>query len=103
MSVQRSHDTAVLRLAGEADVSGLPRLQVRLNDLLAPGRSPQVRALVVDASELTFLDLAGLDALLKAAEQLRGRGGSLVLRSPGRRVRRLLEVLDVGDALGVQP
>ncbi len=102
MSVSRSGDTAVLRLAGEADISGQARLRGRLTDLLADGRPDPVRQLVVDAADLTFLDVSCLQTLLAAADRLRARGGAVALRSPRRRVLRLLTVLDVADALEVE-
>lgn len=90
MQVRRDGATAVLRLAGEADVATASRLEVRLNDVV---RDRAVRRVVVEASELGFLDLAGLDVLLRSADELRRRGGELVLRAPTRRVQRLLQVL----------
>jgi anti-anti-sigma factor len=99
----RDGDSAVLRLAGEIDISNSERLRGRLNDLLARGRGDEVRTLVVDVSGLDFLDLSGLQALLDARSTLHGRGGSLVLRSPTRRVRRLLDLLDDARALLVEP
>lgn len=99
----RDGDRAVLRLVGEVDISNSQRLRGRLNDLLAPGRSDEVRALVVDLSGLEFLDLSGLQALLDARTAVRRRGGSMVLRRPTRRVRRLLDLLDDARALPVEP
>jgi anti-anti-sigma factor len=103
LSVSRSDETAVLRLVGEVDIANVSRLRGRLRDLLEPGRSQPVRHLVVDASGLQFLDLSGLQALLDAERDLRRRGGTLVLRSPTRRVRRLLSLLDVVGTLTVEP
>jgi anti-anti-sigma factor len=93
----------VVRLVGELDVAAEPRLRARMRDLLEPGRPTPVRHLVVEASQLTFLDLAGLRLLVECERQLQARGGSLVLRSPSRRVRRLLEVVDPRGRLPVEP
>jgi anti-sigma B factor antagonist len=90
MQLRRDGATVVLRLEGEADVATAPRLEVRLGALVGDAGVSHV---VVDAAELSFLDLAGLDVLLSAADRLRSRGGELVLRSPSRRVQRLLRVL----------
>ena len=99
----REGEHVVLHLTGEVDISNSERLRGRFNDLLAPGRAAEVRVLVVDLSGLEFLDLTGLQALLDAKAALRRRGSSLVLRAPTRRVRRLLELLDEGGALPVEP
>jgi anti-anti-sigma factor len=98
----RSGDTVVLTLVGEVDISNSSRLSGRLRDLLAPGRPDPVRRLVVDLAGLEFLDVTGFRALLEAEADLRRRGGALVLRSPGRRVRRLLDLLDTGARLPVE-
>jgi anti-anti-sigma factor len=97
MSVRRTSSAAVLALAGEADIATASRLQMRVRALLDDGLDD----VVVDARELDFLDLAALQVLLDAADELRDRGGSLVLREPRRRVRRLLDVTGTaGQLLG---
>lgn len=98
MSVRRDGATAVLRLSGEADLAVHARLRLRLGHVLA---DRTVERLVVDLGALEFLDLTGLQALVDAALQLQRRGGELVLRRPGRRVRRLLAL--VGSTLPVEP
>jgi len=102
-SVSRDGERAVVRLVGELDVAAEPRLRARLRDLLEPGRPTPVRHVVVDAAQLTFLDLAGLRVLVDADTALRRRGGSLVLRAPSRRVRRLLDLARAEGRLAVEP
>jgi anti-sigma B factor antagonist len=102
MSVRRTGAQVVLRLVGEADVAGEARLRLRLADLVSGHASGGVRHLVVDLSELAFCDLIALDVLLEAAATLRTRGGSLVLRSPTRRVRRLLALMVTDGQLPVE-
>ena len=102
-SVQRSGDRAVVRLVGELDVAAEARLRARLRDLLEPARAVPVQHVVVDATALAFVDLAGLRVLLEAETQLRARGGSLVLQGPTRRVRRLLGIVDPRGRLPVHP
>ena len=96
MSVRRSGDTAVLELTGEADISSVARLSMRVRDLVGDGQH-----VVVLGPQLAFLDLAALDVLLDASAELKARGGSLVLQSPTRRVRRLVELLGLDGQLPV--
>ncbi|MFP5219017.1 MAG: STAS domain-containing protein [Actinomycetes bacterium] len=98
MSVRRAGDTAVLELAGEADISSVARLSMRVRDLVCG----DVRHVVVLGRQLAFLDLAALDVLLDASAALGARGGSLVLQSPSRRVRRLVELLQLDGQLPVR-
>jgi anti-anti-sigma factor len=103
MSVSRTGTSAVLRLRGEADVSVVPRLRLRLADLVEPRRAEPVDAVVVDLADLEFLDLAALNVLVEAGQALRQRGGELVLRAPSRRVQRLLELTSAHRHLRVEP
>ena len=60
------------------------------------------RVLVVDFSELNFLDSIGLGTLLQETEELRKRGGEVRLVIPPlARVRRLLDVTGVVDMFRV--
>jgi anti-sigma B factor antagonist len=59
----------VLRIAGEIDISTADQLRHALDDALAAG--PEV---VVDMSEVTFIDACGLGVLLQAARSMNGHG-----------------------------
>ena len=52
---------------------------------------------VVDLSELDFMDVAGFRALLRGTEQWRGRGGTLVLAGADGMVRRVIEIIGGGS------
>ena len=58
--------------------------------------------LVIDLARLSFIDVSGLNVLVLAARRARAAGGSLVLRSPSRHVRRLLDVLRLDAELAVE-
>jgi anti-anti-sigma factor len=57
------------------------------------------RDLVVDLSELTFIDAAGLRALAAAADHLRRGGRRLRLVRPTRGLGRLLHLVGLGDLI----
>jgi anti-anti-sigma factor len=57
------------------------------------------RDLVVDLSELTFIDAAGLRALAAAAERLHRGGRRLRLAQPTRHLGRLLHLVGLGDLI----
>lgn len=75
---------AVVVLSGEVDLSSEPRLAAVGRLLAGWDQRP-----VVDASGVTFLDVAGLGAL----SLLAGAGGSLLVVQPSACVLRLLHVL----------
>ena len=66
----------VVLLAGEADIASASRLRDGIVDCL--GYRP--RSLVVDASDLTFCDLHGLDALWEAVAVAKRSGVSVDIR-----------------------
>ncbi len=56
---------------------------------------------VVDGSELTFVDSMGLRLLVEWHVTVTSRGGNLVLRSPSPALRRLIEATNLDDLLVV--
>ncbi|MFI6503459.1 STAS domain-containing protein [Nonomuraea typhae] len=90
-------------LEGELDTAGGQELRGRLEEFL-DGRldGGRPRRLVVDAGAVTFADVAGLRVLVWADTVMRGCGGSLVLRRPGRPLLRLIELLGFDGLLSVE-
>jgi anti-sigma B factor antagonist len=76
----------VARVRGEVDASNVKEIADWLRELL----SNRSVAMVVDLSETTYLDSAGINMLFALAEEMRGRQQSLALvvgeRSPIGRV-----------------
>jgi ABC-type transporter Mla MlaB component len=58
--------------------------------------------LVIDLARMRFIDASGINVLVSAARRAHARGGSLVLRSPNRAARRLLDVLHLNEVLAVE-
>jgi anti-anti-sigma factor len=69
-------DRVVVTVRGELDVATNPLLRAALAELVA---APGVPCVVVDLGGVTFIDSAGVHALVEASRRLRGRGGELVL------------------------
>jgi anti-anti-sigma factor len=95
--VTRSGEQVHLR--GEVDFASAPVLEAALHRAVVDGGG---RSLLVDLTQLTFIDLAGHDALLRGTEALRADGGVLVLRGATGGVLQLLDMLRVrsrGDVL----
>jgi anti-anti-sigma factor len=91
-----SGEEAVVRLAGDLDLDGAGAVTETLVSL---GTGP-VRQVVVDASEITFLDSSGLRALLSAREQLEKADVVLKVDSPSAAVSRVLEMTGTKELLG---
>jgi anti-sigma B factor antagonist len=86
-----------IALQGELDVSTVPRF----NSALADSRVRSCPKLVVDLSELTFMDSTGLSAVLVAEMHARTRGQRFaVVRGP-RHVQELFRLTGVDHFLEV--
>ena len=98
--VSRAGSTVTVALQGELDLATAASLRSCLSPLVQGEPAPD--RLVLDLRDLTFLDASGISALLTVQRALDRRGGTLVLRSPSRLVRRVVKVLDLEQALPVE-
>jgi len=80
--------THVVSLRGEIDALTAPKLGRRLYGLCDEGK----RAVVVDLSEVSFMDSTGLGVLLNALRHFKARHGQLVLVCPTERVLRPFQI-----------
>jgi anti-anti-sigma factor len=89
-----------VRLRGEGDVGSGGLLETVLARAGkangSVGHLSHDATLVVDLSELDFLDVAGYRALRRGTEQWRGRGGTVLLTGARGTVRRVLELVGLG-------
>ena len=77
-------NTHVVSLGGEVDAVSAPQLGKRLLGLAEQGK----KGVVVDLSEVTFMDSTGIGVLLNALRNLTTRDSQLVLVCPTERVLR---------------
>lgn len=87
VSAQVRGPELLMTVSGELDIAGAPVVAT----LYAEPTTAACRCVVVDVSGLTFIDGAGLRALL-AGPEARGEDFEISLRSPSRPVMRLLEL-----------
>jgi anti-sigma B factor antagonist len=78
----------LITVAGECDLN----TGRQLRDVLTSEVSRGVRRLILDLSELTFMDSTGMQVLLSICTVLTVRGGTLGLVSPQPVVARILEL-----------
>lgn len=78
-----------IRLAGELDMSNKSQLDEALEAAAEHGGP-----ILVDLSELTFMDSTGIDAFVRAAASVRGRG-CVILHGERGRVRRVMDIVAV--------
>lgn len=91
-----SHGAAqVVWLRGEVDLYTAPLMEQQLQQLLADG----AREIVVDLAEVTFLDAAGLGALVRTVSRLRRCDGAMHVRSPSPSVQKTLAITGLDAVL----
>jgi anti-anti-sigma factor len=90
-------DRATVALRGELDLSGVDRAREAMEQAQAGG----VTLVILNLSELDFIDSTGLEVILRAARRAHDSGGRLVVRSPSRYVRRLLEMTAIDQSLDI--
>jgi anti-anti-sigma factor len=91
----RAPGTTIVSLAGELDLSTVPRLEDALLEQIE-----QRAAVMLDLSQLSFIDSSGIGVLMRARQIANGTPISLVI-APGSQVERIFEVAGVAQALSV--
>ena len=91
--------TVVVRLRGELDMATAPGLTRALTTALDE-RPP---ALVLDLSELNFVDSTGIRVLITACRRAGSEGCSFVVRSPRRPVLKALRLTGVDRLMVIEP
>lgn len=92
-SGQRSCGSCSVRAVGELDTEGAGPLLDDVTRLVS-----RCREVVVDLSAVTFLDGAGVDALLAARRAVEEAGGSFWISSPRPSVQYVLALTGTEDA-----
>lgn len=85
--------TELLHISGELDLATVPLFEEAVRD--RDGRTQ----VVVDASGLAFVDVVGVEALVRCHERLVAEGGGLLVQHPSRPLRRILELTGLDGSL----
>jgi len=93
--LQLAADSTVVTLHGDLDLVTVEELR----DLLAEACDQKPSFVVVDLTDVPFVDVLSLSAILASADSLRDRGGSLLVRGASGAVRRICALLNARDIL----
>ena len=97
---QLGSDTLVVGVSGEIDLATAAPFEQELTDAIHD-RDPQ--KVVVDLSDVTFMDSMALNALVRAFELQRTRLATMCLVSNDPRVLTLLEITRLNELLPTYP
>jgi anti-sigma B factor antagonist len=89
----------VLPLKGEIDLHVSPSVTASLNNMIE--KKPE--RLVVDLSGVTYIDSAGLAALIGAMQKVEGYGGKFVLAGLQETVRSIFEISRLDQVFQIFP
>lgn len=97
LSVDQHAGVYVLEAAGDLDMSTAPQLVSEVAELGSGGDV----CVVVDVSQLTFIDSSGLNAIVVCGRELDARGGRLIVTAPSSHIARVFDVVALGKSVEV--
>jgi len=90
IDIDRAGDTAVVRCRGKLVVGVNHFLYLKVSELI-----PNHKRIVLDLTDLTFMDSTGLGTLVRVYVATKSAGCSLELINLGKRIRELLGIANV--------
>jgi anti-sigma B factor antagonist len=97
IAVHREGDNVVVNVRGEVDVTGATELGGVVADLVEDGAS----CLILDLSEVTFLDSTGLSVLVAGRNQCLAVAGDLKLRDPSPAAWKVLNITGLDEVFSL--
>jgi anti-sigma B factor antagonist len=89
----------VLALKGEIDLHVSPSVTASLNEMI--NKKPE--RMVVDLSDVSYIDSAGLAALIEAMQKVEGYGGKFMLAGLQETVRSIFEISRLDQVFQIFP
>jgi anti-sigma B factor antagonist len=89
----------LVTITGELDIATVPRVRAALSAHDVAGGE----AVVVDLSDVTFMDSSGLSLFLTLERELRERGGRLAIACPDGAARLIFDVTGLDGHLPLYP
>ena len=90
------NDGAVLAVSGRLDTVTAPALEAALDEIFG-----NIKALILDFSELEYISSAGLRVILKAQKAMTGKG-SMKLIGVNDNIREVFEITGFTDILTIE-
>jgi anti-sigma B factor antagonist len=96
LGVETAGEACVIKLGGELDLYNAPQMREALVDACENG----VQRMIIDLSEVEFIDSTALGVLIEARSRLTNRRAFL-LAAPGLETRRALEISGLDRHFGL--
>ena len=89
----------VLDVAGEVDLSTAPALRSRIDAVVEEGG----RRLVVDLSDVSFMDSSGLSVLVTGFKGMREAGGDMTVVCPNAAIAKVFSITGLDRVFPIHP
>jgi len=89
----------VISLSGDVDLYQAPNLRA----VLAAHAEAKRPSLVVDVSEVPYMDSAGIATLIEYVQQASRFGGQLALAGANNRLRAIFDLVRLGEIFPIRP
>jgi anti-sigma B factor antagonist len=97
VAIEESNEAAVVRLRGRLTIDSSPSFRDQLLEVL---RRVSIKSVVVDLTEVSYIDASGIATLVEALKITRNRPKNLCLNGLQGRVLHLFEVTGLLDLFG---
>ena len=94
-----SDDIGVVVLVGEIDIYSAPEFK----EVLVNGIEGGARKVIVDLSQVTFIDSTALGVLVSGAKRVRPRNGNLDIVCTDENIIRIFEITGLDRIFGIYP
>ena len=97
LSARVEGDSTVIAVSGELDVFTAPKLDASIAEAIEGGSVN----LIVDLTDVTFLDSTGLGSMVKGLKRARGQGGSLKVVASAERIVKVFRITGLDQAMSL--
>lgn len=96
--VEQLDNDQILKISGEVDAFTAPKLR----DAIIPLTEKENTNVIVDLSDVSYMDSTGLGVFIGALKSSRGNGSSLKLQGLTDRVERLFQITGLSEIIDIQ-
>ena|SRR3989338_3536527 len=88
LKIEKKQDVVVLQVKGSLDADSVSQFKKKVNKIIEEGS----KCLVLDGSELEFVDSMGLGSLISLLRKLRSQNGDLKVAAISKEVQQVFEI-----------
>ena len=99
LSEEKNGNVLVLGLRGKLDMEGAKMLVDKMTEILSGGE----RSILLDFTDITYINSAGLRGLILVAKQLASSGGTLILAGVSGQNQNILEISGLASIFTLRP